>query len=557
MIDLEYFREIWCLSVLTTRDRAERRAARHLTACELRTSKLLNTSHPATVKPISFDARTLVVTFDAASVLEALRSLGWCEPPHVIDLFAEYRAATNGQEDRTGQPTESPDLVTVAKRLYLPCGGLLAPEAFDAASADSMERHCRAAIDLMPHLLSQVSQPALALRRGAYAATVAVMQHRGIPLDRSLRDRACELHEELMDLARQEYAGVFFGGRCSAKRLRAWAGRQDYPWRRIRNSVDHFFDSYRQIDRIARLERIRNALRDLTYLRETEITRESRNHCDVRPFAANTGRNQPLRKQYAWEMPRALISPAPGTSLAIVDFAQQEIGIAAFLSDDPTMTRHYEIGDAFINFGKAAGLTDSGSTVARQTERSRIKQVLAPIMYGASAATIAGKLGCSTSFARGVIQTHKRIYHRFWEWRGGVIRLYNQNIPLETVYGWQRHQPITVPADVERLMRSAANFPVQAHGAEILWSACRRIHEAGFQLLGVLHDAVLVEAPAEDINDVCDGVSAIMRDASREILPRSLKTASQIAVHPNQFPFGSKFWAHVTAIFDERAGVCP
>jgi len=556
MISLECFRDIWCLSVLTTRDGAERRTARHLAAYELRTNKLLNTSDPAALKAISFDAHTLVVTFDAASVFEALRSLSWCEPAHLIDLFAEYRAATNGQEDRTGQPTESPDLGTVAKRFSLPCEGLLAPEAFSTASADSMERHCRKAVDLMPHLLSQVSQPAEALRRGSYAATVAVMQHRGIPLDRSLRNLASELHEGLVDLAHKEYPGVFVDGRCSAKRLRDWAQRQDYPWRRIRDSVDHFFNFYRQVDRIARLDRIRGALRELAVLRATAISRESRNHCDVRPFAAITGRNQPLRKQYAWEIPRALISPAPGTALAIVDFAQQEIGIAAYLSDDRTMTSHYEIGDAFINFGMAAGLADPRSTVARQTERARIKRVLAPIMYGACTATIAEELGCSTSFARGVVQTHKRIYGRFWEWRSEAIRLYNQNIPLKTVYGWPRHQPITVPADVERLMRSAANFPVQAHGAEILWSACSRIHEAGFQLLGVLHDAVLVEAPADDIDEVCDGVSAIMRDASREILQGTLKTASQIAIHPNQLPFGNKFWARVTAIVDEWTQVC-
>jgi DNA polymerase-1 len=557
MIGLEYFRAIWCVGGLTVRHEAERRAARHVTARELRSGKALDIPEPRSAPPIALEDRTLIVTFDAASLLEALASLGWQEPPHVIDLFAEYRAATNGLEDRSRQATEGPDLRKAAEHFGLPKDGLLAPESFDSASRPEAGYHCRNAVAAMPSLLARVLHTPYALRRGAYAASVAAMQHRGIPMERSLLERARELNGRLQDVADQGYRGLFSGNRIRERRLRAWAARRGYPWpcpQGARLSIDRFFHWYRAIDELARLDRLRKALRALGGLAEASVTAEGRSHCDIRPFAASTGRNQPSRRQYAWETPRPLISPPSEAALAIIDYAQQEIGIAAYLSGDPVMIRHYETGDAFINFGLAAGLADPASASARKEERKQIKKVLAPIMYGAGPASIATRLGRSTELSADVVHAHRRIYQRFWQWRSEALRVFNQGTPLETLYGWRRVPPRELPADVDRLMRSAANFPVQAHGTEILWAACRRIHASGIRLVGVLHDAVLIEAPAAAFPDTCASVQQIMKEAALEVLPGPLRTAVQVAHHPDQFSFASDFWAEAFALAGEHVG---
>jgi hypothetical protein len=558
MQGLEYFRAIWCVSGLTVRHGAERRSARHLNARELRSGKELDIAEPRSARPIAFEDRTLLVTFDAASLLEALASLGWPEPPHVIDLFAEYRAATNGLEDRSGKPTEGPDLRKTAECFGLPTDGLTAPESFDSASHPEAGNHCRNAVAAMPSLLARVLHTPYALLRGGYAVSAAAMQHRGIPMERALLERARELHGRLQDIADQDYRGLFSGDRIRERRLRAWAARRGYPWpyqHGARLSIDRYFHWYRTIDELARLDRLRNTLRTLGGLAEASVTAEGRSHCDIRPFAASTGRNQPSRSQYAWEIPRPLISPCSEASLAIIDYAQQEIGIAAYLSGDPVMISHYKTGDAFINFGLAAGLADPASASARMEERKLIKKVLAPIMYGAGLASIAARLGRSAEFSAHVIQAHRSIYPRFWQWRREAVRVFNQGTPLETLYGWRRVPPRVLPADVEKLMRSAANFPVQAHATEILWAACRRIHASGIRLVGVLHDAVLIEAPAAALPDVCARVQQIMQDASLEVLPGPLRTAVQLAHHPEQFAFASDFWAEAYALAGEHAGV--
>jgi hypothetical protein len=46
--------------------------------------------------PFPVDDRTVVVTFAAWAEMECFQILGWPQPKHVIDLYAEHRVQTNG-----------------------------------------------------------------------------------------------------------------------------------------------------------------------------------------------------------------------------------------------------------------------------------------------------------------------------------------------------------------------------------------------------------------------------------------------------------------------------
>ena len=106
-------------------------------------------------------------------------------------------------------------------------------------------------------------------------------------------------------------------------------------------------------------------------------------------------------------------------------------------------------------------------------------------------------------------------------------------------------------------MRSTANFPVQAHGTEILWAACRRLHNQGLRVVGVLHDAVMIEAPTAALPEACKSVQQIMKEASLEVLPGPLRTAVQVAHHPDQFAFARDFWAEAFSLAGEHARAMP
>ena len=62
------------------------------------------------------------------------------------------------------------------------------------------------------------------------------------------------------------------------------------------------------------------------------------------------------------------------------------------------------------------------------------------------------------------------------------------------------------------------NFPMQANGAEMLRLACCLATERGLAVCAPVHDAILIEAPAAEIDEHVAALQACMREASRIVL---------------------------------------
>jgi hypothetical protein len=83
---------------------------------------------------------------------------------------------------------------------------------------------------------------------------------------------------------------------------------------------------------------------------------------------------------------------------------------------------------------------------------------------------------------------------------------------LWTGFGWQIH------TRDELNPRSLRNFPMQAGGAEMLRIAIILLTEAGIRVCAPVHDALLVEAPLEDLDATVAKTKALMQEASRIVL---------------------------------------
>jgi DNA polymerase I len=86
-----------------------------------------------------------------------------------------------------------------------------------------------------------------------------------------------------------------------------------------------------------KLEPLRQLRRTLGRLRlhELSVGGDGRNRCMLSPFRSATGRNQPSNSRFIFgpaRWVRGLIRPAEGCGLAYVDWASQEIALAAALS---------------------------------------------------------------------------------------------------------------------------------------------------------------------------------------------------------------------------------
>src|SRR5262249_47970454 len=105
--------------------------------------------------------------------------------------------------------------------------------------------------------------------------------------------------------------------------------------------------------------------------------------------------------------------------------------------------------------------------------------------------------------------------------------------------------------------RSLRNFPMQANGAEMLRLACCLATEHGITVCAPVHDALLVEGPARDIDAVVARTQDAMREASAVVLGGfTLRTDAKVVRHPDRYADerGRKMWDTVWALLEALDG---
>jgi DNA polymerase-1 len=124
---------------------------------------------------------------------------------------------------------------------------------------------------------------------------------------------------------------------------------------------------------------------------------------------------------------------------------------------------------------------------------------------------------------------------------GESFRGKDPNGTLQTAFGWTIHN---------RGMnaRSIRNFPMQANGAEMLRLACCLATERGITVCAPVHDAVLIEAPLDDLESAVSRTQEAMTEASKIVLRGfPLRSEARIIRHPERFQDerGAQMWATV------------
>jgi DNA polymerase I-like protein with 3'-5' exonuclease and polymerase domains len=235
--------------------------------------------------------------------------------------------------------------------------------------------------------------------------------------------------------------------------------------------------------------------------------------------------------------------------VAYVDWNQQEFGIADSLSGDSAMLEAYLSGDAYLAFGKQAGrIPPDGTKDSHGEIRELCKICILGVQYGMGEASLALKINKSPAHARELLQLHRQTYPRFWAWSDGALRRAMLQNQLRTVFGWDLH----VGPDANP--RSLRNFPCQANGAEMLRLACSLATECGITIVAPVHDAVMIEAPADAIDDAVAQTQRVMDEASATTLwGFQLRSHPKIVRWPDRYmdDRGRGFWDRVANLLPE------
>jgi hypothetical protein len=387
-------------------------------------------------------------------------------------------------------------------------------------------------------------------------AAAAAMEYAGTPIDTTMlalfRHHWTDIQDQLIAEIDVGY-DVFEGRTFKAERFAQWLATNDIPWPLLESgNLDLSDDTFRQQARaypaVSPLRELRSSLSDLR-LNDLAVGDDRRNRTLLSAFRARSSRNAPSNTKFIFGPSvwlRGLIKPPPGHAVAYVDWSQQEIGIAAALSEDQALQSAYRSGDCYLAFAKQAGAVPDDATKATHVaQRELFKQCMLAVQYGMEWQSLALRTAQPGIVARDLLRAHRQTYRRFWEWSDAAVDQAMLVGVIHTVFGWpmrigERSNP-----------RSLRNFPMQANAAEMLRVACCLATERGIEVCAPVHDAVLICAPLDKIEDDIAVMRASMVEASRFVLAGfELSIDVKVTRWPDRYmdPRGCQMWERVCSL---------
>lgn len=510
----------------------------------------------------------LWVAFFSSAEWGCFLSLGWKLPEAVLDLYAEFRQITNGVALPCGNsllgalayfqlPSESEAHKEEMRGLILrggPWSDLEQQKILDYCESDVV------ATESLYRSMAHLIDVKLAVLRGRYMVATARIEHTGIPLDTEILEemRAAwpQLKARLIKEVDRAY-GVYENDQFKTEWFAAWLIKNGMAWPVLPSGAlkldeDTFRAMALTYPSLSALRQLRSTLSKTKEIK-LEVGDDGRSRCLLSPFRAKTGRNQPSTTKFPYGLPswmRFLIKPEQGMGLAYIDWEQQEFGIGAALSGDRKMQDAYVSGDPYLEFAKQAGAVPSRATKkTHATERDQFKACVLATQYGLGEVSLAERIGVPVARARQLLSLHKCTYPIFWKWSDAAVDEAILGGRLWTCFGWQLN------TCTESNDRSLRNFPMQAHGAEMLRLACILMTEAGIGVCAPVHDALLIEAPDDVLEEVVTKARSLMAQASRLVLSGfELRTDATLVKYPERLTSdkGGPMWETVRRLIAEN-----
>ena len=530
-----------------------------------------------TVAPFDIGSETLVVAYFAPAEIQCFMALGWPMPENLLDLFPEFRRLTNGQYLAYGKGLVGalryfdlerfvPAQKDVMRQLIASGGPWSADQEtaildYCQEDVDALEPLFAAMLAHEPWTFELLGQ---ALMRGRYTAAVGVMQFNGIPIDlqiyRRLQKNLPAVKSRLIAHVDAAF-GVYEAGSFREALFEEYLATHGIAWPRLATGRlkldrDTFSAMSNRHPRIRPLHELRKTLGEI---RKTSLSvgDDGWNRTILSPFSSKTGRNQPSTSKFVFgpsKWFRGLIKPTEGTAVAYLDWGSQEIAIAAALSGDDLLWEAYDSGDPYIAFAIQAGLAPKGATkTSHKAIRDRCKPIVLGVNYGMSAEGAAATAGIHVLEARDLLQKHRETYRKFWKWADENKDRGLLGLPLQTCFGWQ----IQATDGVVKA-NTFLNWPMQAHGAEMMRLACCLAVEREIKLCAPIHDALLIEAPIDRIDEDVATLKQCMADASELVLGqgRVCRVDAEIIRYPDRYmdENGIAMWDQVMGVLDELEG---
>ena len=257
-------------------------------------------------------------------------------------------------------------------------------------------------------------------------------------------------------------------------------------------------------------------------------------HTSFNQIGAATGRlsstdpnlqNIPVRSARGEAIRRGFV-PRPGHRFIVADYSQIELRLLAHLSGDPAFVEAFLAGGD-IHRQTAALIFGVTPDAVTSEMRSRAKTINFATIYGQGARALGMQLGIPFDDAKKFIDDY---FVRF----AGVRTFLDQTVAsarekgyVETIFGRRRYIPELRDQNFNVRKfgeRTATNSPLQGSAADLIKIAMIRVGAAlaaGYRakLLLQVHDELVLEAPASEVEAVSRLVKECMEGAARLRVP--------------------------------------
>jgi len=554
------------------------------TAKSLNTGKILKQwIDDSTPVPEYIHPNNIVVAYNASAEMLCHQVLGWPRADYIFDPMVEYLLLTNGKP----RPAEynlyavadlfdiehPPSDYKIATRDRILAGG-----PYSETEKNEILDYCFTDIAVTENLFNamktEINLPQ-ALFRGRYQWAIAMMTYYGIPIDEAkyliLMGNWEYIQKKIIEAVNKDY-DVYVETRdgyvWSNEKFVAFINNHQIPWDYTTSGQPRLDKKY--FSDMAKAYPILLPLADAKYLAgqmrlsSFDIGDDFRNRAAFFPFKTITGRNAPSPAHFIFGGPafiRFLIKPPEGWALAYLDYGQQEIAIAAKLSEDLVMQADYLTGDIYLSFGKAVGLLPPDATKKSHASfREVLKQAFLGLNYGMEAQSLANRTNISLFEAMSIIKYHQLRYSTFHKWRADYLFTANASDKIHTSLAWTAYTQFYAQRpkkDLNKNVHSSnwlKNWPMQSCGSDILRLSTIMCLEAGIQVIAPVHDAILIQASLEQLDMQVKLTQDLMTEASYQILEFPIRTDVKIVKYPETYSDdrGVKTWNTIWEIIRGR-----
>ncbi|WP_143462099.1 DNA polymerase I [Levilactobacillus enshiensis] len=230
--------------------------------------------------------------------------------------------------------------------------------------------------------------------------------------------------------------------------------------------------------------------------------------------------NIPVRNEEGRAIRKAFVPRHPGWQIFSSDYSQIELRVLAHMSHDANMQEAFREGED-IHAATARRIFKMGPDEAVTPNiRRQAKAVNFGIVYGISDFGLSQNIGISRKQAKNFIDTYFEEYPGVKAYTERMVQQAHELGYVETIAHRRRYLPDINSRNFNQRSfaeRTAMNTPIQGSAADIIKIAMIRMEDAikdmQATMLLQVHDELIFEAPAEEIETLAKLVPSVMDSA--------------------------------------------